>query len=432
MSTTPPPETTNAVLAAVDRRRDQLVDLCRRLVAINTVNPYAGDHTAHSEKEGQEFFADYLRRLGPTQDIFECPDDIFDRCHLVGPTGRVFRDRPIVVNQWSFGQGRSSLIVNGHMDTVGAGGMDFDPFGAEVRDGCILGRGTCDDKGGLAAAAIGIEAALEFADHLDGRLVFESVVDEECSGSGAGTLACVERGYRADAAVVVDGPGAPLVRGCGGVLTAEIHVTGQPGHAAAGTGVNAIDKALVLKPALDRFRDQRHASGTGRAVNIGVFRGGDHPAVVPAEASWALNMCYTHDEAVAAEQAGLGWSGREITQAFERAVADQAHTDPYLRDHPPTVTWIKDLYPYQLPASHPFEQTCLDAARLAAGHDVGHQVLDAWFDAAHLNRRGGMPVVGAGVGDGTQAHTRHEYVHIDDLVQTARLIALLVIRQLAG
>ena len=421
-----------AIIAAVDRRRDQLIDLCRRLVSINTVNPYAGDETAHSEKEGQEFFAQYLRRLGPTQDTFECPADIFERSGLVGPAGRSFRDRPIVVNQWTFGRGRSSLIVNGHMDTVAAGGMAFDPFGAEVRDGCILGRGTCDDKGGLAAAAIGIEAALEMADRFDGRLVFESVIDEECSGSGAGTLACVDRGYVADAALVVDGPVTPLLRGCGGVLTAEVHVTGQPGHAAACTGVNAIDKAVWLKDALDQFRTERHALGSGRAVNIGVFHGGVHPAVVPAHAHWALNMCYTQAEACASQDAGLGWSGRCVAEAFEKAVLDRARLDPYLRDHLPRIVWVKDLYPYEVPATDPFVEICLAMACLAAGRDVEHKVLDAWFDAAHLNRRGHMPTVGAGVGDEGQAHSDHEQVPIAHLLQTARLVALLVAHQLGA
>ena len=142
-------------------------------------------------------------------------------------------------------------------------------------------------------------------------------------------------------------------------------------------------------------------------------------------------MCYTQAEATASHEAGGGWSGRCVGEAFEHAIREQAQRDPYLHDHPPGLTWVKDLYPYGVPATDPFVRECLEMARLAAGRDVGHQVLDAWFDAAHLNRQAGMPVVGAGVGDSTQAHSSHEQVSIDDLVQTARLVALIVVHHLS-
>ena len=66
-----------------------------------------------------------------------------------------------------------------------------------------------------------IKAVLAFADELAGSIVHESVVDEECNGSGAGTLACTLEGYTGDEAVVIDGGQLIVTRGCQGCLTAQ-------------------------------------------------------------------------------------------------------------------------------------------------------------------------------------------------------------------
>ena len=82
------------------------------------------------------------------------------------------------------------------MDTVGIdtfGGNALDPV---ICDGNMIGRGTSDCKGGVTAGLWAIKALLGVADQLQGKLIFESVVDEECNGSGAGTLACLEPATR--------------------------------------------------------------------------------------------------------------------------------------------------------------------------------------------------------------------------------------------
>ena len=214
------------IMAEVDRLSDEMVEICRNLVQVNTVNPYSGDPNP-----------------GKTR-MIDTPADIYERMGVIGPKGREFAGRPNLVGEFTFGSGGKRIIINGHMDTVAVTGMEIKPFSGEVRDGKIWGRGASDCKGPLAAGLIAIKALLSAADTLSGSIVYESVMDEECSGSGAGTLTCCNEGYTGDMAIVVDGSGLIITHGCSGCLTADVTVFGQGGHAAVG-GISAIDKGFI-------------------------------------------------------------------------------------------------------------------------------------------------------------------------------------------
>ena len=170
----------NEVTREVDNLTDEMVEMCRSLVRINTINPYAGGKLTGLEKNGQEFIKPILEEMGGKTRLFEPPPDIYERMGVVGPKNRSWKDRPNLVTEFDLGPGKR-IIINSHMDTVGVEGMQFDPFCADVKDGRIYGRGSGDDKGGIAAGIIAIRAALKFADELTGSIVHESVVDEECN-----------------------------------------------------------------------------------------------------------------------------------------------------------------------------------------------------------------------------------------------------------
>ena len=118
------------------------------------------------------------------------------------------------------------------------------------------------------------EALHELGAKVSGKVIFESVVDEECNGSGAGTMACVDAGYVGDMAIFLDGNDGAMTLGCYGCLTADVHVTGQEGHVAYGTGVSALEKALIAKDAIDAFGDERLADHPDCRTNIGIFEAG--------------------------------------------------------------------------------------------------------------------------------------------------------------
>src|SRR5205085_9121635 len=120
----------------------------------------------------------------------------------------------------------------------------------------IWGRGASDCKCGIAAAAMAVRALCQLRGRLRGAITFLSVVEEECNGGGAGALAACERGIRGDFGLCADGSGPELGRGYSGVISVRIRVQGVSGHASRPDGVSAIEKALVIKEAIDGFKRQ--------------------------------------------------------------------------------------------------------------------------------------------------------------------------------
>jgi acetylornithine deacetylase len=417
------------VMREVENRTDEMVEMCRSLVRINTVNPYAGDEPTGLEKAGQEFIKPILEEMGGKTRLFEPPPDIFERIGVIGPKGRSWKDRPNLVTDFDLGPGKR-IVINSHMDTVGVSDMKFDPFRADVRDGKIYGRGSSDDKGGMVMGIIAIQAALKFADALTGSIVHESVVDEECSGSGAGTLACCLEGYKGDEALVIDGEELILTRGCQGCLTVDVHVQGRSGHAARG-GVNAIDKACLIKNAIDGFKKARETKYPNCLVNLGIFHAGVHPAVVPGSATLSLNIVYRIEEASVNEQAGRGWNGISVREEFAEAIQKADASDAWLCTHPSEVEWVKDLVPFETPEEAPLVQNLREAYEATIGGVPTLEIMSAWADGANIARYGGTPTVLFGPGSKDSAHSEDETVKIEDLVQGAKLVAVYLCRQLA-
>ncbi len=409
------------VLAEVDRLEPELVSLCRDLVRINTVNPYSGGRVRGCEKPGQEYLKPILEEMGGTCRLFEPPPDVYRRFGVCAPRDRAWNDRPNLATTFEFGPG-PRIILNSHMDTVGVDGMAFDPFSAELRDGVIYGRGSSDDKGGMAAGITAIKALLPFREQLRGTIVHESVVDEESSGSGAGTLACILAGYTGDEALVIDGSGLEVIRGCGGCLTAEVTVHGRSGHAAHG-GVNAIEKGLRIAEAIRRFKAERQAEVPENLVNLGTFYAGEHPAVVPARARLGLNIVYGIAEAAENERTRGKWNGDAVRARFAETLRAAEAGDPWLAEHPSDIDWIKDLVPFETPAEAAPVRRLLAAGRAALGRKLEVGIMAAWADAANLARYGGVPSVLFGVGTPGKAHAADETARVRDLVEGARVIA---------
>lgn len=419
-----------ALVEHVETLRHEAVALCRDLVRINTVNPYSGGRITGLEKDGQAFLKPILEAMGARATLFEPPPDIYERMGVLGPKGRSFESRPNLVAEFDFGADGPTLILNGHMDTVDVSGMTVEPFGGEIRDGRVWGRGASDCKGGLAAAIVAIKALLPFRVDLRGKILLESAVDEECSGSGAGTLACCLAGYRGDAAVVVDGNDLDITLGCGGCLTADLRVQGQAGHAAHG-GISAVDKAIIIKSAIDCFDAERRQRFPNVRVNLGVFNAGVHAAVVPGSAYLSLNIVYALPEAQAAEDAGEGFCGLPVRRAFEKTIRATERNDPWLAEHPAHIEWVKDLIPFETPQDARIIRDLFSAFRASVGRDPRVHTVPAWLDATYLHHFAQTPVVVFGPGLSTACHASDENVPVENLVNAGKAMALYLYRRLA-
>lgn len=397
----------------------EAVQFCQELVRINTTNPYSGDARPGSEAAGQAYIESVLKETGARITRFEPPEDIYERMGMIGPRGRSFDGRPNLVAEWTFGLGSGPRIVlQGHIDTVGADGMELeDPFSGHLADGRVWGRGASDMKGGMGAMLAAVREVARLADRLNGSLLLLSVVDEECDGSGAGSLACMERGYRGDVAISVDGSGPAIVRGYGGVVTGRIIVQGKGGHAAAPIDLSeptVMERAVALAQGVFAFRKHRWQERQSPS-NLGTFHSGDHPATVAHRAELGVNLSYTFDEALAAEAAGKGYGAGPLRQAFEahlRAIDSHA-----------AIEWVKDAIPFETAASQGLVGELAEAHRLVLGIEPEVTTAVAWTDACHLWYHGKMPTVVYGAGSPDQAHTPTESVEVWRVEACAQVLA---------
>jgi len=307
---------------------------------------FLAEVTAHPSTRGQEqgaqdFMAEELAARGLDLDRWQI--DVNDICGMPGfsPVLGAYEDAVNVVgtHRSRSRQGRS-LILNGHIDVVPAGPLDMwqtPPFEPRIEDGWMYGRGAGDMKAGLAANLFALDAlrACGFAPAAD--LVFQSVVEEECTGNGA--LACLQRGYRADAVLIPEPFGEALVSAQVGVIWFQVRLKGMPAHVAyAGTGSNAIEAALPLIEALHGMEARWNAEDARPPefahvhhplnLNIGRIAGGDWTSSVPAWCVFDVRM-------------GV-YPGQDIDQAraeIEAVLNEAAERSPFLRENAPEVVY---------------------------------------------------------------------------------------------
>lgn len=197
----------------------------------------------------QRRMADAFEGAGLEVDAWDARwDDLRDMAGY-SPVDWASEERPLVVgvHRAPSPAGRS-LILNGHVDVVPAGpeaAWRTPPFEPVVREGRMYGRGAGDMKAGLAANLFAYRALRHagFAPAAD--VTLQSVIEEECSGNGA--LATVQRGYRADAAVIPEPFDHTLLIAQLGVLWLRVTVQGRPTHVLEATaGADAIQLAWAV------------------------------------------------------------------------------------------------------------------------------------------------------------------------------------------
>lgn len=408
-----------AAVEAIAQRKKELFGLLGELIAHPTVSPPARNST-----EAQSLIARELQRLGFTVDrwpVFPGDDNVVGRLPGTSP-GKA-----------------KSLIINGHIDVAEVGddaGWTYPPFAlTEGGDGRWYGRGVADMKGGLAASLLAIKMLREHGVKLAGDLLFQSVIGEEAGE--AGTLAAIERGYRADYAVVVDTSDLHM-QGQGGVITGWITIesptTLHDGmraktiHAGGRVhGASAIEKMMKVIASLQEL--ERHwavmkaypgfAPGSN-TINPAVIEGGRHAAFIADRCSLWITVHFYPNE-----------SHEDIIREIEEHVRRAAAADVWLREHPPTFRWggrsmieeRGEIFPsLELDRDHPGLSALQTAYEQQLGQppktDMSPTVTDAgWF--AHA----GIPAVLFGPGELEQAHAVDESIDPQQLVQFAQVMA---------
>jgi acetylornithine deacetylase len=422
-----------AVDAYVAQRTDELVELVRSLVGFETVSvdlSPESEHRENQEAELQEFVADRLRGLGADVDLFE-PDAAALRDHPMMPPWHHWKGRPITVATLPGAGGGRSLIINGHIDVVSPGDLErwtTPPFEAAIRDGRIYGRGAVDMKGGVAAAIFALEALAACGVKLAGEVIVQTVPDEETCAMG--TVAVIERGYRADAGLVPEPTMLNFWIATRGLLHGSVVVPGRSAHAEMnqpawrqGGGVNAIEKSVPLLQAFRELsadwatRDSKAHPLLGRpSVQPTIIGGGAFISNVPESCRIDINATYLPGDA---DDTGYGSVPRgEIL----RAVSDAAGRDDWLTEHAPAWTWATDYPPSEIDPGEAIIDVTRDVAA-QLGVDARPEGIDTTYDGALLTRLAGVPSPAFGPGDLGRAHAPDEWIGIDELVLGARAYA---------
>ena len=418
-------ETERRVLDALDM--DGLVAFLCEMVAVRSLDGTPEENAA------QELAAAEMRRAGLEVDVWEIDFGALRRHPAF--CWEVERPRGLgVVGALGEGRGGRSLIFNGHVDVVPAGDESlwrYPPWRGTVAEGRVYGRGALDMKGGLACAIFAARAIRDAGVRLRGRLFVESVIGEE--DGGCGTLAAVERGYRADGAVVVEPTELKVAPAQAGALNFRITVPGAAAHGCVREeGVSAIEKFIPLHAALmelERERNQRARTDVelgrlfGRyalpyALCIGTLRAGEWASSVPESLVFEGRYGVAPGEDIAAAR-------REL----ERALAQAAQADPWLREHPPRLEWWGGQFaPAGTPAEHPLVQTVAGGYTAATGGQPVLEGMTYGADMRLLVNEGRTPTVLFGPGDVRNAHRPDEYVPLADLEAAARALALTALR----
>jgi acetylornithine deacetylase/succinyl-diaminopimelate desuccinylase family protein len=405
----------------VETRKEELIGLLSNLIAFPTVSP-----PARNTNHIQEFIEEYLEELGFKTDKWD-----------------VYPGDPNVVGilEGESSEQYNSLIINGHVDVAEVGDdsdWDHSPFTTYIKESFIYGRGVVDMKGGIAAAMIAIKLIKELGITLQGDLQFQSVIGEEVGE--AGTLACLERGYTADYAVVVDTSDLQI-EGQGGVITGWITIhskeTYHDGlrrrmiHAGGGmNGASAIEKMVKIIAGLQEL--ERHWAVTKsykgfppgtNTINPAVIEGGRHAAFVADRcALWITVHFYPNED------------HDDVIKEIEQHIRAVAAADPWLQENPPQFVWggksmivdSGEIFPsLEIDPEHPgtkvltttYEKVLIQRPTIGMSTTV--------TDAGWLGRAG-IPTVIFGPGKLEDAHAVNEKVGISQLLDFTKVLATFI------
>ncbi len=417
------------LLRRIEEKEAELVELTRALVRIPTVNPPGADYRAccallAERLAARGFTVQILRAEGSPGD-----SDRFPRVNLVARReGR--RPGPCV-------------HLNGHIDVVEAGqGWSVDPFAGVVRDGKVYGRGTCDMKGGIAAAVVAAETLLEVEPDLPGAIEISATADEESGGYG-GVAWLAERGFfsrpRVDHVIIPEPLNVDRVCiGHRGVWWAEVTTFGRIAHGSMpflgdcavrhmGAFLQLLEEELW--PALARRRTAMPVvpeAARASTLNVNAIHGGQ------AEGHAGLpSPCVPDSCRIVLDRRFLIEESLEGVRSEVRALLERL-----ARERPGFRFALRELFavePVLVDRDLPVPRTVAAAIRTVLGREPAFVCSPGTYDQKHVARIGKLEdCVAYGPGILDLAHQPDEWVAIEDLVASTKVLALSIRALLRG
>jgi succinyl-diaminopimelate desuccinylase len=411
---------TEVLFETIDARRDELVELTRELIRFPTVNP-----PGEGYRPCAEFIGERMRARGFAVDYV----------HAAGTPGDSERYPRINVIARREGASLGPCVhFNSHIDVVqGGGGWTMDPFAAVVKDGRVYGRGACDMKGGLAASIIAVEALIDCTTNLPGTLEISGTVDEESGGYG-GVHFLAQRGWfsppRVDHVIIPEPLNVDRVCiGHRGVWWAEIETHGRMAH---GSMPFLGDCAVRhMHAVLDCFEHDlypklaaRHTdmpvvpSGARHStLNINSIHGGQ--AEIPGYPTPCVaDSCRMVIDRRLLIEESLDSVKAEILELLDQLVRTRAGFRYSIRD-------IFEVRPTMADRNGPVARSTAAAIHRVIGRAPEFICSPGTYDQKHIDRVGKLrDCIAYGPGILDLAHQPDEYVVIEDMVNSAKVMAL--------
>ena len=413
---------TDRVLATIDTLTDEAVAFTSALIRMPTVNPPG------------ELYEECARFIGDT--LARCQFEV--EYHAAEGRPEHTRAHPRI-NVVGTRRGRSLhplVHLNGHFDVVPAGaGWTVDPFGGEVRDGRVWGRGSCDMKAGLAAAVFAAEAIRRADVELNGTVEISGTVDEE-SGGFAGVAWLAHHGRlsadRTDFAIIPE----PLYVdriciGHRGVYWFEVLTKGRIAHGSMPFhGVNAVEHMGMLLERIHSDLQPRLAARTTAVpvippgarhatLNINGINGGQ--PIDGIQTPCVADHCRTIFDRRFLLEEGFDATKAEIIELLDGLARDVPDFKYELRD-------LMVVHPTKTPDGSPVVGALDRALHRVLGRSGGLVASPGTYDQKHFARIAGVPhCVAYGPGILDLAHQPDEYCDIEDLMNATKVIALAVL-----
>lgn len=386
-------------LAKVARtvKKSEIEKLVKDLVRIPS-----HENVPTQEKEVAEYLNEFLRDEG-----------VDSRLRTVE------KDRPNVIAVVK-GSGRGkSLMLNGHTDTVPAFDMNIPPFKPNVRGGKLYGRGSLDMKGGLGSMAMALVAIERSKVRLDGDLYLTAVVGEERRSEG--TEDVILRGPKADMAIVGEPTDLEIQPSHRGLEWLEVHFYGKAAHGGqADRGVNAISMAArfvrkVEDELLPKIRARKARHTLPPTLNLGVIHGGQQPSSVADHCVVKIDRRWVPEET-------LQQVFEDIYQLFDELKREYPRFKAELKRDPANMKTMTHV-PNVVRTDHQIVTSLGRAVKDVTKRRAKITTFWGWTDAALMTHFGKMPTVIFGPGGGG-AHSRVEYVLVEDLVKCTQIYSM--------
>ena len=410
----------NLLKNKIKEKENEIVRFIQELIKIPS--------TSGKTKEIQDFICKKLKEIGLETDIIKVDPKNLEKHRAFCDDGYPYEERFCTVGTLRGKENKKSIMLNGHIDVVAPGNIEFwkhNPFGGEIVDGRIFGRGSTDMKSGLAAAIFAVEILKELGCEEHGDIIINSVCGEETGGCGA--LSSIIEGYKADGCVILEPTSFNICHIQAGASSFRLKIKGKSAHACLKVeGVNPINKFLKIYQAIEELDKERHDNYNNSyykykenvaPISVGILKCGDWPSTVP-------------DELIAEGRLGIfpNESLEEAQEALISTVKKACEGDKWLEENPPIIEWFEGQFEScEVEEKSDLINVLKIAHKETFKQDAELEGVTYGSDMRLFNLYGNTPAVLYGPGNISIAHTIDEYIEIKDILKAVEVIVKILI-----